>query len=317
VRYVPGWMRPSPRRELAMRRRAAEVAGRVATRLHDHLEYVGVDHLPQGRDRPLWGHGKPPNPRLERIISGGEAAYAEALEQVASYRVELARVAKHGPAPGEPHWCNAWIPPYDGAALYSAIRGFRPRRYVEVGSGISTLWAHRARRDGETGTVITSIDPSPRADVDAVCDHVVRGPLESSDLSVFGEVGPGDMVFVDNSHHALLGSDVATFFFDILPVLVPGVLVGIHDILLPDDYFPFWADYYFSEQYVLAGMLMAGDGWWEPVLAAWWASRQPRLASVLDPLWEAVSLDPQDRFGTSFWFRTTGGFPSGQSRSER
>jgi hypothetical protein len=298
---------PGPERRLIMRRQVADVAARLATRSHDYLEYVGISHLPQARDDPRWGHGKPPHARLERIIASGADQYAASLTAIAGYGQDLAKVARTDPAPGEPLWVNNWIPGLDGAALYGLTRTLRPPRYLEVGSGVSTTWVHRARRDGSTGTTITSIDPYPRRDVDDICDAVIRQPLELTDLSPFGDLRSGDMLFVDNSHHALENSDVVTVFFDVLPELPRGVLVGIHDILLPDDYHPHWGEYYFSEQYLLGAMLLAGTSWWEPVLASWWASGQPELARLMDPVWclpELSGLGRRD--STSFWFRTAG-----------
>lgn len=281
----------------------------MASRLHDYLEFVGIAHLPSRRNEARWGHGKPSHARLDAVLAAGAEAYGETLAALLGYADELAKIRLDDPGPAEPHWSNAWIPGVDGAALYGLTRHLRPARYVEVGSGMSTLFVHRARRDGATPTVITSVDPHPRAEVDAVCDLVVRQPLEHTDLSVFDGVGAGDLVFIDNSHHALLNSDVTTFFFDVLPDLPAGVVVGIHDILLPDDYHPHWGDYYFSEQYVLAGMLLAGTAWLEPVLAAWWCGRHPDRVPSLEPVWDRVGLPPQLRHGTSFWFRTTATFP--------
>lgn len=298
-------MTPSPERKIAIRRGIARAGSGVANRAHDYLEFVGIAHLPSMRQEARWGHGKAPHARLDRIVGGGAASYAETLGAMAGYADDLAKIRRRDPEPAEPQWINPWIPGLDGAALYGLVRSLRPERYVEVGSGMSTLFAHRARRDGDTGTVITSVDPHPRSDVDEICDRVIRAPLESTDLSIFGELRSGDMTFIDNSHHALLNSDVVTFFFDVLPELPAGVVVGIHDILLPDDYYPHWGEHYFSEQYVLGGMLLAGTAWLEPVLASWWASGRPELQQIMEPVWRRQELRGVAVRGTSFWFRTT------------
>ena len=57
-----------------------------------------------------------------------------------------------------------------------------------------------------------------------------------------------------------MGSDVTMFFFDILPRLKPGVLVGLHDIFLPDAYPADWTWRGYNEQGAVATML-AGGGW--------------------------------------------------------
>jgi hypothetical protein len=42
-----------------------------------------------------------------------------------------------------------------------------------------------------------------------------------------------------------------------MPRLKPGVLVHIHDILLPYDYPPSYTNFYYSKQYLLATFLLA------------------------------------------------------------
>ena len=123
-------------------------------------------------------------------------------------------------------------------AIYSFLRSRRPATYLEIGSGNSTKFAARARQDGRLDTKIVSIDPSPRAEVDALCDEVIRSPFELADLSVLDRLVPGDIVFFDGSHRVFMNSDVAAFFLDAVPRLPAGVLIGVHDIYLPDDYEP-------------------------------------------------------------------------------
>jgi hypothetical protein len=135
-----------------------------------------------------------------------------------------------------------------------------------------------------------------------LCDTVVRAPLEDADLSVFGDVAPGDVVFIDNSHRCLQNSDVTVVFCEILPVLPAGVTVGLHDIFLPDDYPPEWHDRLYSEQYPLAAWLLGGARGAEIVLPAWYVARHPTLGRRLDTLW--ARLPGVERHGNGFWVRT-------------
>jgi hypothetical protein len=98
----------------------------------------------------------------------------------------------------------------------------------------------RRARDPRGGleTSITSVDPEPRREVDALCQHTIRRPLEEVDVAVFDNLQPGDIVFMDGSHRVFTNSDSTVFFLDILPRLGDGVVVGIHDIFLPFDYPP-------------------------------------------------------------------------------
>jgi hypothetical protein len=146
----------------------------------------------------------------------------------------------------------------DGVALYGMLFEFRPQRFVEVGSGYSTKFARRAIQDHSLRTLITSIDPKPRAEIDKLCDSVIRQPLEEIDLGVFDELEPGDFLFIDGSHRAFTNSDVTVTFLDVLPRLKAGVVVHFHDIFWPYDYPPEWAHHYYSEQYLL-GCYLLGD----------------------------------------------------------
>src|SRR5439155_19687885 len=126
------------------------------------------------------------------------------------------------------------------------------------------------RRDGAISMEIVSIDPCPRREIDAISEHVIRQPLECVDLNVFGRLQAGDIVFLDGTHHVFMNSDVSVFFLDVLPTLPPGVLVGIHDIHLPDDYRPEHADRHYSEQYLLAAVVLGEPTSIRPVLPRWY-----------------------------------------------
>ncbi len=262
-----------------------------------------IDYPPR-HPGPRYGYGKPPHSRLLEILGEQEGAYARSLRMIAGYGEDLARIPA-GPAAGLA-WRNAWLPPLDGAALYGFLRERSPRAYVEVGSGMSTLFARRAISDGGLPTLITSIDPAPRADIDAACDRVVREPLETVDLSVFQALGEGDVVFMDGSHRVLTNSDATVFFLDVLPALPAGVLVGVHDVLLPDDYPQEWSGWHWSEQYLMAAYLLAGGGGIRLELAAYYAYAHSDLHSILDPLWRAPNLAGVPRVGVALWLSTVG-----------
>ena len=206
--------------------------------------------------------------------------------------------------PHEPSWANDWLPALDGAAIYAFIRSRAPALYVEIGSGISTKFAARARRDGQLETRIVSIDPQPRADVEALCDRALRMPLEAADLSVFDELSDGDVLFLDGSHRTFMNSDATVFFLEVLPQLAGGVLVGVHDVFLPYDYPAEFADRYYSEQYLLAAHLLAGNQALEPVLADLLRESRSRARIARRALWSDRRLDGIEPHGHAFWLRT-------------
>ena len=260
-----------------------------------------LDYPPSAALGPRWGHGPAPHPGLLALIAEHDATYRVQLDMIARFAEELAKIDRTAADAREPSWINGFLPGLDGAALYAFVRTRTPRRYLEVGSGASTKFVARAKRDGSLDTAIVSIDPQPRAEVDALCDHVLRQPLESCSLDVFRELEAGDVVFFDGSHRTFTNSDATVFFLDVLPMLPAGTLVGIHDIYLPDDYPPQWNDRYYSEQYLLAAYLLAGCKWLEPVLAAWHVSSHPELGGRLQSVWEDPRLEGVERHGGAFW----------------
>lgn len=273
----------------------------------EHLEITARDTIELDypvTPRPRWGHGAPPHPVLHTRFEAERSRYRRVLRRILRYRDDLARIPV---TPGEdatqPCWSNGWLPGHDAAALYAFLADADPQLYLEIGSGNSTKFARRAIVDHGLRTRVVSIDPSPRAEIDAICDEVVREPAETVDLSLYGRLRKGDVLFVDNSHRCLQNSDATALFLDVLPVLPRGVLVGVHDVYLPEDYPPVWADRFYSEQYVLAAFLLAPRAAVDVVLPGWFASRDPELAAVLDPLWGVPALTGVERHGTAFWLR--------------
>jgi SAM-dependent methyltransferase len=262
-----------------------------------------LEYPPSAAPGPRWGHGRAAHQKLRDVFESYEHVYVAQLELIAGFAGELRAIERSDPDPRQPSWINGFLPGLDCAALYTFLRSRAPRRYLEVGAGTSTKFAARARRDGRLDTVIISIDPPPRAEVDALCDVVIRQPFETASVEIFRELQSGDMVFFDGSHRTFTNSDVTVFFLDVLPSLPTGTLVGIHDVFLPDDYPPQWNDRYYSEQYLLAAYLLAGCAWLDPILAAWYVSARPDLGGRLQSLWEDPRLEGVQRHGCALWMQ--------------
>ncbi|MCA1452081.1 class I SAM-dependent methyltransferase [Bradyrhizobium sp. BRP22] len=203
----------------------------------------------------------------------------------------------------QPYWSNGWIPGLDAVLLYYFVATTRPRIYFEVGSGNSTKFVRKAINDYGLSTRIISVDPSPRAEIDLICDQVHRVGLEALDLNVLNELTPTDLVFVDNSHRSFPNSDVTVFFMEVLGRLPRGLLYGIHDIFLPDDYPGGWAPRYYNEQYLLASYLFGGADGDTIEFPAGYVSNQPDLIQVLDRLWKDPDHEGILPHGGSFWLR--------------
>ncbi len=66
--------------------------------------------------------------------------------------------------------------------------------------------------------------------------RLIEQRLQDVPLSEFQDLRENDVLFVDSTHVAKLGSDVLRIFFEILPGLAPGVYVHVHDIFWPFEY---------------------------------------------------------------------------------
>ncbi|HVV52583.1 MAG TPA: hypothetical protein VHO06_23145, partial [Polyangia bacterium] len=131
-----------------------------------------------GQLTPRWSDQPTGHAGLSQIIEGNRREYERIVETFAAYRDDVERIpetAEHG-AP-EPSWINSFCTGIDAFALYGMIASQAPKRYFEVGSGNSTKLVRRAIRDRALATTILSIDPSPQAEIDALCDVVVRQRL--------------------------------------------------------------------------------------------------------------------------------------------
>lgn len=151
----------------------------------------------------------------------------------------------------------------DARVLYAMLRSLKPARFIEVGSGMSSLLiADLNTRHLNKAMTFTAIEPYPK--------DYLRGPVEgltqllvdqvqNVPLEVFEALGAGDILFIDSSHVAKTGSDVNYLYLQVLPRLASGVYIHIHDIFLPWDYPYDWVvreRRNWNEQYLLQALLI-------------------------------------------------------------
>jgi hypothetical protein len=212
--------------------------------------------------------------RLRKIFDDNLQIYQQTLEALAPFEEHFTKIALEGNASElTPFWNNIWLPPLDAISLAGLVALYRPATYVEVGSGNSTKFVRWIIETLRLQTRIVSIDPFPRADIDTICDVTIRSPLELVDQSVFLDLTPNDLVFIDNSHRSFPASDVTTFFMEILPNLPHDVIFGLHDIFLPFDYPLEWKDRFYNEQYLLASYLYGGADRSKHIIATQYMAR--------------------------------------------
>jgi hypothetical protein len=243
---------------------------------------------------------------VDALLRRDDDRIVATFSKLAGLRDWIATIPRSdAPDPTTPTWENAWLPPIDALSLALLLVERRPSVYLEIGSGTSTKFARSAIRHFDLPTRIVSIDPHPRAEIDDVCDEIVRKPLEDVGPERFAALEPGDLLFFDGSHRSFPGSDVTTFFLDLVPLLKGGVVWGIHDICLPFDYPREWCTEqrrYYNEQYLLAAYLLGGAGPDAVLMPNAYACWTPRVRDAIPDVLAGTALEGAfARGGGCFW----------------
>lgn len=271
---------------------------RLVRQLEQENARLASEVAAQGRDLAEWsrfvapGHFYSPVPSREEALEafdrGGfgppfpgidlnEAGQFARLERFADWYPE--QPFPEQPTPGHRfHLDNPSYGHYDAIMLYGMLREERPRRIIEVGSGFSSA----AMLDlnvpllGGRGE-FTFIDPDmSRLRVllqagDAANVNLIEQRVQDVPLATFAALQAHDVLFIDSSHVSKIGSDVNRLFFDVLPVLAPGVLIHIHDIAGNLEYPRHWLEEgrAWNEQYLLRAFLMHNSAYRVELFTAW------------------------------------------------
>jgi hypothetical protein len=184
----------------------------------------------------------PPAPRELPGIALNEAWQLAMLEQLQLYYDSQPFSAEKTPNLRY-FFKNPYYSYSDAIFLHCMIRYARPRRIIEVGSGYSscvTLDTNEIFFDNRIAC--TFVDPHPQrlhtllreGDLQRI-EILDRGAQEIP-LDRFRALEANDILFIDSTHVAKVGSDVNYIFGEILPTLRPGVYVHLHDIFYPFEY---------------------------------------------------------------------------------
>lgn len=248
--------------------------------------------------RPRWPERG--NAYIRDIIEQHAATIDSNLRSLEQFTPLVRKLTESTELSPKVNWHNHFIPALDALSLFWAVSRSKST-FVEVGSGNSTIFARRAIEYLGVKTRLISIDPYPRVEINALCDEVIRQPLEQVDLSIFERLEAGDVVFIDNSHRSFMNSDVTVVMLDILPRLKKGVIVGFHDIFLPFDYFPSWSARAYNEQYLLASYLLANPHYFDLQLCNYWITSQNKHVEPLADIWKLLGDDVKSRSASAFW----------------
>lgn len=117
-----------------------------------------------------------PHPILYSIINVNSSKYSEFLKETLLIKDFFLNIKNRAHSDNilDPYWDNGYISGLDAVALYNMLIKYHPKKYVEIGSGNSTKFAFKAINDHKLDTNITSIDPYPRAEIDLICNTVIR-----------------------------------------------------------------------------------------------------------------------------------------------
>jgi predicted O-methyltransferase YrrM len=209
------------------------------------------------------------------------------------------------PDPYQFHYDNGTFVGADAIVLHCMARHFRPKIVIEVGSGFSTrLTAQAIRSNGGAHLICIEPYPSPSILTQPGVSELVQKRVEEVDLRLFESLDANDLLFIDSTHTAKVGGDVAYLFLEVLPRLKPGVIVHVHDIFLPRNYPRGWirdALMFSNEQYLLQAFLLYNSSY--EVLF----SNSYMTICYHESMEQQFSEYPRWDEGCSFWMRRISG----------
>ncbi len=223
-------IRMTPPREL---QQSMESAGYTIARINDYYSPLpSVSHLKARVNR--WY--RPSGLRgIEYDLEGMKAAFSNLIplylnEFLAFPTYE--QLQKEGFGPG--------YTALDALTLYMMIRHIKPRRYIEVGSGLSTYYCSlAARKNTSEGHPLqmTCIEPNPFAKLYTIEGiQIVAKEVQDVEMSLFQQLESNDVFFIDSSHILKVDGDVPFLFLEVLPALKVGAAIHIHDVPFPFNF---------------------------------------------------------------------------------
>ncbi len=201
-----------------------------------------------------------------------------------------------------PYYCQG-----SSIVLYSLMRHFRPQQIVEVGSGFSSAAMLDVNDRFFDGNILfTFIEPHPETlrslltERDMEKHHIRVDIAQNIPVTVFTDLKNNDILFIDSSHVAKVGSDVVFLLTEILPVLRKGVIIHIHDIFWPFEYPEDWvfSGTAWNEAYLVKAFLQFNDSFEIILFNSYLATHHQELMKERLPLFLSNS-------GSSLWLRKT------------
>lgn len=134
----------------------------------------------------------------------------------------------------------------DAMLLYLMIRDLKPKRFIEIGSGLSTYYcslaAEKNAKDGNPLRMFC-IDPYAPKPLENLPVEIIRKEAQDIELAFFEQLDAGDILFIDSTHVVKIDGEVPYLYLEVVPRLKKGVIVHVHDIPFPYNY-PYPAEHY-------------------------------------------------------------------------
>jgi len=228
----------------------------------------------------------------------------ELLEQLtAPYGEEMARLPRYEEE--TQRFGTGECGEIEALTYYCFIRQFRPKRIVDVGSGVSAAIALRAVEANEDDVEITCINPYPAGGLEQLARDgritLIAKMAQEADMECFSQLAENDILFIDSTHTVKLGGDVNHLVLEVLPRLAPGVLVQFHDIPWPMPCFKPLEDLVFGQEAALVQAFLDFNSDFEILLCQWLLQMDhPDALGRAFPVYDRALHRP-----SSLWIRRT------------
>ena len=277
----------------------------IVNRAGLQISTLKTERLEQARLEKLVARGHWTRPPFSEGLAFDPEQYLRFLRSVCEpYREQLSALPLADLGSEQFYRNNRWFESVDADVLYGIVRHFSPPQVVEIGCGHSSRLMAHAIRDGDLPTKLVCVDPSPRVEIRGCADEFIESPVEELPLNQLAErLKPGDVLFIDSSHLIKSGGDVVFLYLQVMPRLLPGVLIHVHDIFLPFDYpqeFVVSERWGWGEQYLVHALLMNNRNFevlW-PSCYMWQLHREA--------VREVVPIEKTDPPPSSLWLRKMG-----------
>lgn len=225
-------------------------------------------------------------------------------EQLSALETTFARYAGEYLPP-----VNPGLSQVDAVVLYAFIREKKPRVMIEIGSGESTKISLCAlERNEQEGHAFrfTAVEPYPKPflrDMGNKSFTLMESKVQDVDARFLSQA---DILFIDSSHVAKIGSDVNYEMLTVIPELKVGALVHWHDIMLPGDYPKAWIESgtkFWNESYMVHSFML-----FNKCFKVLWASRYMQLnhSRELKNRFPYFNPEDPDQQLSSFWIERVG-----------